>query len=404
MTKGQKVLLDLLSSSLFDKKIKILEADWDEVLQEAKSQSVVQIAYSALDFNKMKPEEISHWREASFTNLAQNIRVIHDHALLNKWIDGQRIPYVILKGCASAAYYPVPTFRTMGDVDFLVSIKDLKHAGEILEKQGLKSWEQEHEAHIVFLDEKKSNVNATFEMHFRVAGIPGREAGALIEEYLADIFQKSESIIINGGQIKVPSSFHHGIIILIHTCHHLTGEGIGLRHLCDWAVFENSFSNEEFREMFENKLKAVGLWEFAKILTRTAINYLGADEREWATCDERICESLIEDILHGGNFGKKDGSRTIQKMLISDRGKHGVGKTSMSFQFVRSANAIVMHRWPKARNNPFILVGGWLYFGSQRIVRESTGKRQKTNVPSVIDNAAKRREIYKQMHLYETED
>ena len=55
----------------------------------------------------------------------------------------------------------------------------------------------------------------------------------------------------------MPSHFHHGLNLLLHTNQHLLGEGLGLRHLCDWAVFAAGFSDEEFRELFEEKLKAV---------------------------------------------------------------------------------------------------------------------------------------------------
>lgn len=46
--------------------------------------------------------------------------------------------------------------------------------------------------------------------------------------------------------------------MLLHVAGHLINTGIGLRHLCDWAVFVAKFSDEGFCEMFEDKLKAVG--------------------------------------------------------------------------------------------------------------------------------------------------
>ena len=133
-----------------------------------------------------------------------------------------------------------------------------------------------------------------------------------MREYTADIFEKAQKKRVGDGEAVLPSQFHHGLIFLLHTCHHLTGEGVGLRHLCDWAVFENSLSDRKFRELFEEKLKKLGLWCFAQILTRCSIKYLGAEEREWAVADEVVVDSLMEDILTGRNFGKKDKNRSIQ--------------------------------------------------------------------------------------------
>ena len=56
---------------------------------------------------------------------------------------------------------------------------------------------------------------------------------------------------------------------------HMTSESIGLRHLCDWAVFVNSISNNEFVGLFSENLKSFGLWKFAQIMTATSEKYLG---------------------------------------------------------------------------------------------------------------------------------
>ena len=43
------------------------------------------------------------------------------------------MPYVAMKGLASAMYYPDPSLRSMGDVDFLVTKENVSHAGKLLE-------------------------------------------------------------------------------------------------------------------------------------------------------------------------------------------------------------------------------------------------------------------------------
>lgn len=95
------------------------------------------------------------------------------------------------------------------------------------------------------------------EMHFNLAGIPEGKPGELVREYSKDIYEKASLCRLNNGEAMLPSPFHHGLIILLHTCHHMTGEGIGLRHLCDWAVFVNSLSDDEFRQLFEDRLKKI---------------------------------------------------------------------------------------------------------------------------------------------------
>ncbi len=397
MTGSQTVLLQLLSKALFNRcPVKQEHVDWLEVLKEAKSQAVIQLADSVLDKGQLTPEEAKQWKQAASADIANNIIIAHNHKLLHEWMGS--IPYVILKGAASASYYPIPTYRSMGDVDFLVKTEDLERAGKVLEEKGLTPWDQEHISHVVYRGPKMH-----YEMHFNLAGTPHGEAGDLVREYTADIFEKSSVHKVGDGEAILPSPFHHGLILLLHTCHHLTGEGVGLRHLCDWAVFENSFSEEEMREMFEKKLKALGLWRFSQILTRVAIKYLGADGKEWAVADEEIVDSLMEDILVGGNFGKKDIDRSMYAAFLSDRGKDGVGKKSMAGQFRNSVNDMIYRYWPAAKKYKILLPIGWVYFGGRRIVRELTGKRKKTDIGRFMGGATERRNLYKQFHLYEAE-
>lgn len=398
MTDYQSTLLKILSRALFSRTITLPDTDWIEVLKEAKSQTVTQLADSVLDKNRFSQEEAKKWKRAASAAISDNIRIGHNHALLHKWMTEVGIPYVILKGAASASYYPIPAYRSMGDVDFLVRTEDLERAGKVLEEHGLKPWEEEHISHIVYRGPWMH-----YEMHFNLAGTPYGEIGDQVREYTKDIFEKAEVKKVVSGEAVLPSPFHHGLILLLHTCHHLTGEGIGLRHLCDWAVFENSFSDAEFRGLFEDKLKAIGLWRFAQILTRVSIKYLGAYEREWAVADDCLTDELIEDILSGGNFGKKDQNRSMQTMLISERGKDGVGKTSMIDQALKSANSVVYHKWPAARKNKLLLPVGWVCFGTRRVFRELTGKRKKTDVRKLIGGAAERRELYSKFHLYKAE-
>ena len=119
--------------------------------------------------------------------------------------------------------------------------------------------------------------------------------------------------------------------------------------------------------------------------------------------DDELVDALMEDVLTGGSFGKKDNHRSIQTMLISDRGKDGVGKTSMKSQFIKSANSIVYHYLPAARKNKLLLPIGWVFFGGRRLIRELTGKRKKTDLKRLVDGAGQRRELYSQLHLYEAE-
>ena len=401
MDDSQQSLLTLLSHALFGKAFPAGNLDVTSILEEARLHAVLPIVYFSLRDRAGTSAELDENQELLYRVLSNNFQVEHDHEILHEWMTEAGIPYVILKGCASAAYYPVPIYRTMGDVDFLVPESSLEDAGKALEKKGLSPWKEKHISHIVF---RKGRMH--LEMHFQLAGMPEGLPGKLIREYFQDVFSCAELHTTGNGQMLVPSAFHHGLVLLLHTCHHLTGEGIGLRHLCDWAVFENSFSEEEFRELFESRLRQVGLWRFAQILTQMSIRYLGAEPRKWAELEEsdELLEALMQDILSSGNFGTKDRNRSQQAYLISSRGKNGVGKTNSLTQFVCSMNNVVYTRWKFARKWKVVLPVGWCIFGGRHLFRILTGKRKTVHFKELVSGADARRNLYSQLKVYECGD
>ena len=143
----------------------------------------------------------------------------------------------------------------------------------------------------------------------------------------------------------------------------------------------------------------------------TAVNvsagwYLGCTPKSCLVIiDVDITDSLIEDILFGGNFGEKDSeNRFLEARFISDRGKSGMNKKNMLGYFVESVNESIRNHWPITRKMPLIIPIGWLYFGMQRVFNVIRGKARFANVSKTIDKAGKRKELYGKLGIFETEN
>ena len=239
------------------------------------------------------------------------------------------------------------------------------------------------------------------ELHRRINGVPNNSVGDIVNKYLNDIFEKSEEYKTSNGICIVPSKFHHCLILLLHTASHLTSEGVGLRHLCDWAVFVNSFTNDEFVNTFEKPLKDMGLWRFAQLLTLCCIKYLGCDAKDWAgETDEDLLEKIISDILNGGNFGVNDLERYSQIKYISDREIGAVAQKNAFVQLLCSINAKSKNEFPFVKKSVVFLPVGWLFTICKHLYLIIIGKRYLDGV-SIITNAKKRKDIYDEFRLFE---
>lgn len=393
----QKTVLQLLSAAMFQKTFTAeKEVDWKAVFDECRAQSVVSLAFSALPKSKVPQAVYMHWKAVVNESIAVNSKICYAHTMLNRLMNQAQVPYVILKGCASAEYYGDPLLRTMGDVDFYVPPACSEKTDKLLLKHGFRSNKINHE-----YEKAYTRDDVVFELHNTVNGVPGGKVGTEIRHYFDDIFEKAELKYFDLATYYSPSPFHHGLVMLLHVARHMVTGGIGLRHFCDWAVFVDKV-NEEFTAMFEDKLKRVGLWRFAQTMTQFCTAYLGLSQQDWAgEVDKQLLSDLKNDVFAGGNFGHKDLSRADEAKFITSRKKGTVNNDSAIKQAVLSANEIVRKHWKFAEKVPVVYPFGWAFFGGRYAIRSIAGKRDKVKVSALVNGAEKRKEIYQGLKLFE---
>ncbi len=384
--------LDALRFSLFSENTANFNGfNIPRILSEAKSQTVLPLVYSALEGSC----DLSQYQSEYFNIIANNFKITEEHKALHRLLFQNNIPYVFLKGCASARYYPDPLLRTMGDVDILVKEKDIEATVKFLLDNGYKTKNSFSGIHISF----ENSVNhIPVELHRAINGIPESDVGNKISALFSDIFEK---VVLENGEYLRPCDYHHGLILLLHTASHLTHEGIGLRHLCDWAVFVASFTDEDFCNIFEDHLKDIGLWKFAQILTDCAVKHLGCPPKEWAagTYDGTVANEIITDIFDSGNFGKKDSSRYQQIKYISNRADKTVTSESSFKRLLSNTLQKAKTEISFVKKAPFLLPLGCVAVVFKYICLIISGKRRLDN-KQLIATAKNRKELYDKFELF----
>lgn len=400
MTNEQKILLEILKSALCGEKIQIDSAaqiDWKQIMREASLQAVALITFDALPQIKdiIPPDIYSLWSRTAYSIIANNTRVRASQAALVKLLNKNATAYTILKGEAAAHYYPKPTLRTLGDVDFLINPTEREKVAQLLTADGFTCRIDTHLCHDVF-----TKGHSHLEMHFDLAGIPEGMAGDMVREFTKDIIPTSVLSESSDEGFKMPAPQLHATVLLLHTEHHLLGEGIGLRHLCDWYCFVKATANQDFwQKDLLPFLKQIGLYKFALTLTELCVNFLGLPAPDWLEIsDAALCEQLMDDILSGGNFGVKDSRREISGAMISNRGKKGMSGGKLSNLFV-ALSASVKQQNPKAKTNRLIFARDFTYRCVRYAVRAATGK--KASVLDANQQANQRKNLYKQLKIFE---
>lgn len=398
-TLEQKVLIKLLAgeisgeTKLCEEELKIV--DWAEVLKEAKAQAVPLMAAEAAVKYREYISNYSDWENIAAAVYATNVRTAYNEQYLSRIMEDR--PFLILKGMAAASYYPKPQERSLGDIDFLIDPSQREEIENLLSKDGYEKSKKEHGHHVAF---KKGD--AYLEMHFAISGIPHGKPGKIVKEFITDAVKYPVAAQFDGLSFPAPEDIYHGLIILLHMQRHMLREGLGLRHICDWACFIQKTEGKPFWNELLDLFRKIGILTYAKVISKISAMFFHIDCPEWAEdAEEELCRDVMNDVLTGGNFGRKDKIRAQSCMMISDNRNSGTkhGKLyNLFFNLHRSTT--VNH--PEVKKYPLLYPAFYFYRALIYLVRSAKGERK--SLIKLVPEANKRKSIYDRMNIFETEN
>ena len=208
----------------------------------------------------------------------------------------------VLKGQANAQMYPNPLSRTTGDIDLLVLGNREEVTRRVKEKYPHVHENYIHIDYPVFDD-------VSVELHF----LPSYANNPIYNRRIQKWFKEQGNTFIEYvelpdgvGKIPVASVKFNIVYQLMHMMHHFFDEGIGLRQMIDYYYLLQKAKDDVRCQMDDVRktLKYLNLYKFAGAVMYIMKEILGlADEYLIVPVDERRGQTLLKEILKGGNFG-----------------------------------------------------------------------------------------------------
>lgn len=378
MTTTQSVLLSLIRQSQFGRSepIDLSGVDLDALMEEAKKASVVGLIVPEV------PESLKNdaWEVAEMQQMVFHVRYCKHQNEVKRVLDEASIPFVILKGNASAVYYAVPSRRTMGDIDILVPKKYFSEAKSVLTKAGL-------------VEGRDNGRHADFEMEKLSVEVHKRFSHDVdIESYLESGLDSREIVTVEGYSFPMLPKLANGLVLLDHMRSHLKTT-MGIRQVIDWMMYvyrnlDDAYWYGEFRAVAKKK----GMETLAIVVTRMCQLYLGLPESiTWCKdADESVCARLMDLTLKSGNFSHSHGDgRNVEKVGVKM-------KQEGTFSYLQRAgennwNAYQKHHWLK----PFC----WLYQICRYIRKGYKSDRNTREFIGDLDRGNERHELLKKLNL-----
>lgn len=393
MTHAEQQLLNLLGRALFGRRVTLPpDTDWQALLQEARSQSVHLLIYDCLTAQErasIPPETAALWQQLALSTMWQNEQLLHEQAAVLEALDG--MSYVILKGSSSAMYYPRPELRCAGDIDLLLAPNDLDRAEAILIDRGYQPPNEDHPFHRCM-----HRGPFVVELHFEPPGIPSGDPGTALRTY----FQPALAQAMQRNGLPILSDAHQAVLLILHKLEHITSSGLGLRQLCDWAVFVHERMSDALWRKLEPSLSRFGLLYFTQVITRICVDFLSLPEEKapWCmTASPELCRALLEDLLRTGNFGSKE-QRYGQRLFTS-----GQTEGRLSSLFHTGLETCHTH-WPVCARHPILLPAAPFVLILRHRKHRKAGTRPAFHPLASYQSAKDRQTLYRSLRPFLPED
>lgn len=378
MTNTQLAVCALLRSALFGEAVsQPQDVNWADVCRELEEQAVLALPGDLIKGLNM-PEPIrAAWQKQLRAQVYRGYQNAAEQNALAALLQEHGIAYVVLKGAAAAMYYPRPEYRSMGDIDVIVTPQDYEAAQRLLSENGFVQEEKKAGGR----DEAYHRHGVLLELHRRFSYGEG-ERDAALEAMIIGGIERREMRRTSEGDFPGLPHRENGLVLLEHINQHLEG-GLGLRQIVDWLMYVRRELHDDAWPAFRREAERLGLVELALTVTKMGQLYLGLPTEGIAWCrdaDESLCADLLAYLFQSGDFGGKDmGSSTTVNAL--SRSQDG---------FFRNLQRSGCRNWKALEKHPWLKPFAWLY---QLCRYARRGFARENPIRSLVSDYAKGRKL-----------
>lgn len=369
---------------------------WNHIYDLARSQAVLPLAFAGIaSIRTQIPADLfAKWRGAVLRSVVRNEKIMLAQDILLQWMNEEELPCVILKGSSLSICYPKPEVRQLGDIDVLVWPQDMEKASDILRAHGYKELEADHPFHLHF-----RGVGGIIELHHAVSTFPNTSGGREAKRVMQECLNHTQVSVLDGHEFPVLMDEYQALSLLLHMERHMVESGIGLRQLCDWAVFVNHVKTDYFTGVVLPLLERCGMAQFAKVLTKTCVRFLDLDAEYVPWCmdvEDSIADAMMEEILRAGNFGRAVGDDDASRLFVE-----GDSTKTPVRNLLKTLNVSARRDFPITKKAPVLLPVFWIYLPIRYWIRSLMGLRPRKSIRKTVSTAQKRKQLYDDLHLFE---
>lgn len=300
--------------------ISISQKEWVQLYQLCDEQSLLGLCFPLIEnmYNTSRPEKkiMLNWYVATERICSRNKKINQTLIELLKELTVHGILALVVKGQISAYEYDKKkNMRTPGDIDIFIKSENWNMLLNLLHSHKIKYSSHSAEKHIEI--EYK---NIKIEFHHHLIVLSSKLEEKRWEKFERESWEHNRYVEIDGYSVRTLDITDTAVYLLLHMHHHLLTEGIGLRQICDFNLFIKNHSSEINIKYLNDILFQIGYTRAFTAFTAFCTDYLGLDEEYLPIAiskkDHQYAKKLLNTIIEGGNFGKKNNLKGVKPGLL----------------------------------------------------------------------------------------
>lgn len=395
MKKTQVLFLDALKHSLKNEKTDwqddISITEWQEIFHLAIIHEVLPLIMETVYENKslqsyegMRDTMINQSRMITISQAKRTAEFI---ILYQNMLENNLKP-LVMKGIICRNLYPNPAQRPSLDEDLLIFSYQIDQYHSFLLKNGFHLVDKDTDIHKA--DEvsyKNNDTHLYLELHKYLFPLNAAAYGDL--NSLFSVLDEKKTETIHQTNIRTFGATDHLLYMICHAYKHFLYSGIGIRQICDIALYCKAFDQELDWDKIYESCRLFRIDQFLKAVIKICEIYLGLDplscscSKVWNVND--IDEKpLLEDILSGGLYGTADENRihssTMTLEVVSAQKQGRKPRSLMKSLF--PPISYMQRRYSYVNDNKILLPFAWIQRGIEYYHRQTA---KKTNPAKTIE-------------------
>ncbi len=281
------LILNNVNRALFGRAVLPEEpVDWVFVCRMCKSQSISGLFWAGLQTSQTMPEAryIEHFHRIETIEAVQHAHQEKSLQQVIAMLEGEKIPYILLKGTRMRQFYPQAVWRTSCDIDILFDGDEARIHEKMLELGY--SFEGDAGTTLNYLQNP-----VEFEMHRRLFDDKLEFHG-----FFQEVWQHSRPVREGSCERLLTEEFFYAYMVA-HMAKHFTRYGCGVRPVIDLYLYRQTAPSDFNAKKAEAMLKKIGLLGFERRLLALACAWF--ETGKLSEMDEKLTDYIMEAGVYG---------------------------------------------------------------------------------------------------------